>query len=282
MFHSVSTQIISLEQPSETSSVHLRPSFLNTHQRATYEEQRERERGLRPQTRPLRKRMTTPLVPGSKCYRCFDDLAHSRLAANCVVCCQPTCELHQVRDKIVLCDNFRTLEPVPFCLSCLNLRYRWVPDSEAEKCMNPDCKKEFWFLRRRHHCRQCGVIFCDSCSQFRKNVDITDPVPKSGVPVRVCGHCHSVGVTVASPCGGGGSGEGIPSCPTTDGAFIHSANSSDCGSPRDSRAHHHLQRGGDSGGEGTAGTRSEDRVPQFAGGARTGFQRPAEGLPIKH
>lgn len=38
----------------------------------------------------------------------------------------------------------------------------WVPDSKAERCMR--CSSPFGLLRRRHHCRICGVVVCWSCS----------------------------------------------------------------------------------------------------------------------
>ena len=41
-------------------------------------------------------------------------------------------------------------------------RAPWKHDSEAESCDR--CKSSFNLLRRRHHCRRCGGIFCDTCS----------------------------------------------------------------------------------------------------------------------
>jgi hypothetical protein len=41
----------------------------------------------------------------------------------------------------------------------------WVPDSEATKCCSSECGSEFNVLTRRHHCRQCGNIFCGECCQ---------------------------------------------------------------------------------------------------------------------
>ena len=38
----------------------------------------------------------------------------------------------------------------------------WVADSERECCAQ--CSRNFWALRRRHHCRSCGEIFCHDCS----------------------------------------------------------------------------------------------------------------------
>ncbi|KAJ0397191.1 hypothetical protein ATCC90586_007629 [Pythium insidiosum] len=41
----------------------------------------------------------------------------------------------------------------------------WVPDSLAERCYK--CHAAFTLMLRRHHCRRCGNVFCDACSQSR-------------------------------------------------------------------------------------------------------------------
>jgi len=40
-------------------------------------------------------------------------------------------------------------------------RSEWLPDEAAPNCMR--CGSEFNLTRRRHHCRQCGEIFCARC-----------------------------------------------------------------------------------------------------------------------
>ena len=45
---------------------------------------------------------------------------------------------------------------------------RWKADNEANACENEKCKKQFTFVRRKHHCRRCGGIFCDACTTKRK------------------------------------------------------------------------------------------------------------------
>eukprot|EP00466_Bigelowiella_natans_P021044 jgi/Bigna1/37041/e_gw1.17.16.1 len=62
----------------------------------------------------------------------------------------------------------------------------WVQDSSVSAC--PRCNKAFGVLERRHHCRYCGGVFCNSCS-MRKI-----PVPQFGHtdPVRVCNDCFTV------------------------------------------------------------------------------------------
>ncbi|VBB30834.1 unnamed protein product [Acanthocheilonema viteae] len=59
---------------------------------------------------------------------------------------------------------------------------KWLEDSEAINCHA--CDKPFTLTTRKHHCRQCGQIFCASCSSF------TAKIASSRNPVRVCNACH--------------------------------------------------------------------------------------------
>eukprot|EP01097_Dermamoeba_algensis_P007080 TRINITY_DN4435_c0_g1_i1.p1 TRINITY_DN4435_c0_g1~~TRINITY_DN4435_c0_g1_i1.p1 ORF type:complete len:848 (-),score=193.37 TRINITY_DN4435_c0_g1_i1:191-2608(-) len=59
----------------------------------------------------------------------------------------------------------------------------WIPDEMVKACSN--CRGEFWFFSRKHHCRNCGRIFCGGCCDNLANL------PHFGFqePVRVCGEC---------------------------------------------------------------------------------------------
>ncbi|TVU01246.1 hypothetical protein EJB05_53285 [Eragrostis curvula] len=59
----------------------------------------------------------------------------------------------------------------------------WVPDEVAKKCQS--CGVDFSAFNRRHHCRNCGEIFCDKCSQGRIALTAEDNAPL----VRVCDRC---------------------------------------------------------------------------------------------
>lgn len=61
---------------------------------------------------------------------------------------------------------------------------RWIPDDEAPRCMA--CGQSFTTFRRRHHCRNCGGVFCGVCS------NASAPLPKFGLikAVRVCRNCY--------------------------------------------------------------------------------------------
>jgi SH3 domain-containing YSC84-like protein 1 len=61
---------------------------------------------------------------------------------------------------------------------------RWMPDEETDSCTK--CKVDFdWFVRR-HHCRHCGVIFCDKCSRQRCLLPASF---RQRDPQRVCESC---------------------------------------------------------------------------------------------
>ncbi|XP_054697820.1 lateral signaling target protein 2 homolog isoform X1 [Grus americana] len=60
----------------------------------------------------------------------------------------------------------------------------WVPDSTCNQCST--CHSPFTLLRRRHHCRSCGKIFCARCSPHAAAL----PHYGQTKPVRVCTHCY--------------------------------------------------------------------------------------------
>ncbi|CAB3988950.1 RUN and FYVE domain-containing 2-like [Paramuricea clavata] len=60
---------------------------------------------------------------------------------------------------------------------------KWADDKDTDHCQL--CKQAFSISRRKHHCRNCGGIFCNPCS------DNEMPLPSSAKPVRVCDICYN-------------------------------------------------------------------------------------------
>jgi len=61
----------------------------------------------------------------------------------------------------------------------------WVPDASTDHCSS--CKSQFTFFHRRHHCRNCGQLFCSDCTKHRI------PLPHFSIytPERVCNDCFT-------------------------------------------------------------------------------------------
>lgn len=57
----------------------------------------------------------------------------------------------------------------------------WVKNSDVLEC--PVCEDEFTLMRRRHHCRICGGVFCNNCTSHRH---LSTSKKK---PVRACTDC---------------------------------------------------------------------------------------------
>ena len=59
----------------------------------------------------------------------------------------------------------------------------WQPDNTAIKCSSTDCFLEFGVINRKHHCRNCGKIFCDECCSKEMFVE------RYGKDTKVCKKC---------------------------------------------------------------------------------------------
>ncbi|XP_073985786.1 WD repeat and FYVE domain containing 3 bchs [Rhodnius prolixus] len=61
----------------------------------------------------------------------------------------------------------------------------WLKDDGAEVCTA--CHVRFSIYERRHHCRNCGLLFCSKCSRFESEISRLRILK----PVRVCQGCHT-------------------------------------------------------------------------------------------
>ena len=59
----------------------------------------------------------------------------------------------------------------------------WIPDSHSNNCSV--CKDQFSMFFRKHHCRNCGSLVCNSCSPNQIIITFL-----SAYPVRVCSPCY--------------------------------------------------------------------------------------------
>ncbi|RDD42612.1 Zinc finger FYVE domain-containing protein 21 [Trichoplax sp. H2] len=76
---------------------------------------------------------------------------------------------------------------VPFRLT----KSRWVADYDVQSCRL--CDSKFNQLRRKHHCRQCGDVFCNKCCKDK----IILPQYNLMESERVCDSCKPIAVLVA-------------------------------------------------------------------------------------
>jgi hypothetical protein len=66
----------------------------------------------------------------------------------------------------------------------------WIKDELITKCSN--CKVNFSFLLRKHHCRYCGNIFCGTCTNYWINIPqiVCDKNEYNKSVDRVCKKCY--------------------------------------------------------------------------------------------
>ena len=63
-------------------------------------------------------------------------------------------------------QNEQQQQPINPDISSPRLSSQWTSDSQSNYCNA--CQSKFdAFLNRKHHCRLCGLVFCNNCSNTR-------------------------------------------------------------------------------------------------------------------
>lgn len=58
----------------------------------------------------------------------------------------------------------------------------WIPDNMTLFCMQ--CNQKFSFIKRRHHCRACGLVLCSACCSLKAKLEYL-----GDVEARICIQC---------------------------------------------------------------------------------------------
>ena len=79
----------------------------------------------------------------------------------------------------------RKATPASLLVAEPEIEGRWVHNKDSDICMI--CEKSFGIFRYRHHCRKCGRLVCDSCSDHKR------AIPSLGQKERrVCDTCKTI------------------------------------------------------------------------------------------
>ncbi|KAL3271061.1 hypothetical protein HHI36_021561 [Cryptolaemus montrouzieri] len=60
----------------------------------------------------------------------------------------------------------------------------WIPDNDTMSCLH--CDMKFTVIKRRHHCRACGLVLCSKCCNSRYRLEYLD------ADARVCKKCYDI------------------------------------------------------------------------------------------
>ncbi|KAH0537304.1 hypothetical protein FGG08_005894 [Glutinoglossum americanum] len=71
----------------------------------------------------------------------------------------------------------------------LPTRAHWQPDASARSCNSASCAKSFSLFERRHHCRRCGNIFCNTHASAAVPLDQHATFHAQGTLSRACDAC---------------------------------------------------------------------------------------------
>lgn len=135
---------------------------------------------LRPTERPR----PGPLTPPRSVHGSWDSLEEAeRPASRRSTVDNRTRGLGRVvEDEVATDENWAKVTGLP-------TRKHWKPDANASICDAPICPKSFNLFERRHHCRHCGHIFCNTHSHYTIPLDEDAEFHPDGFESRACKHC---------------------------------------------------------------------------------------------
>ena len=140
---------------------------------------------LRPTERPHR---ASPLTPPRSVHGSTDSLdgtATGRPVSRRSTADSKKRILGQVaEDEVIPTDDLGPVNGPP-------TREHWKPDANALICDAPTCQTSFSLLQRRHHCRHCGHVFCNTHSSFTIPLDQNAGFHPKGPQCRACQHCYN-------------------------------------------------------------------------------------------
>lgn len=102
---------------------------------------------------------------------------------------QPSFQTTSYQQEAAYYTSNHSSQDVDFsdALPALEFEVQKVADSLRPTCAH--CESLFTMSRRRHHCRLCGDVFCDTCSNHRVTLPLDGPEFQK--PVRVCDYCQT-------------------------------------------------------------------------------------------
>lgn len=139
---------------------------------------------LRPTERPHR---PSPLTPPRSVHGSTDSLDGSKIPLP-----PSRTSTSDGKNKVTRVEDISE-EPVPEQpmggVTGVPTRSHWKPDVDAIICDAPICQKSFNLFERRHHCRHCGHVFCNTHSHYTIPLDQDAEFHPSGTESRACKHC---------------------------------------------------------------------------------------------
>ncbi|MCJ1409775.1 hypothetical protein MMC19_003858 [Ptychographa xylographoides] len=148
---------------------------------------------LRPTERPPR---PSPLTPPRSMHGSTDSLENSASTFASHTSTPPShSSISDSKSDIPTSGPIKPAEPSvlpPLTLpdiSGVPTRTHWKPDAHATICDAPICQKSFSLFERRHHCRHCGHVFCNTHSHYTIPLDQDAEFHPHGTESRACQHC---------------------------------------------------------------------------------------------